>query len=485
MCIIVANCMRESTQLHRRLDTMTRVTAPLVTALAILGAFQSASSFPFKTGIRHDESDLRQSYVHFNAGVDGSEGGLHAFRESADALNSHADFLKGARVPSGELHNVVFVVRQRNLEELKRILYDVSDPLSTNYGNHMTFQEIDELVSNPVAHQEVVAYLSEAGATVIFSESQGECITARAEVGIWERMLNTKFHSYAKVSPSDPTKWPSSAMVFSRSDDYSVPIGLDEHIESIMNTIQIPVTRYQRDFVGDLAPIKHAAKSRFSEASNSYSGWTSPSQIQKRYNVLDASGHPRATQGALEAFGQKYCPTDLLAFQNLYDLPRTPVNYTYGPATYTSAECAAAGYTICIESNIDIQYLLAMADSPTLHYYSTFNTFAQWAQYAANSGVLPPLVISISYGDDEKRVSFGETNLFEVSTLKLGVMGVTVLIASGDDGVNTGQTRVNAALCGYAPQYPTACPYVISVGATQVQAPFIPIPFAPPFSHKM
>jgi tripeptidyl-peptidase I len=451
---------------------MTRVNALVVTALSILGAFQFASSFPFKTGIRHDESDLRQPFGNLDAGVDGSEGGLHAFRENADALMSHADFLKGARVPSKELHNVVFVVRQRNIDELKRILYDVSDPESTNYGNHLTPDEVHDLVFDPIAYEQVVEYLTTAGAVVLHEESQGECITARAEVGLWERMLNTKFHLYAKVTPAEPTKWPSSQTVFFRSEEYSVPGCLDAHVDFIMNTIQIPVTKYQRDFVSDLMPIKKPAKSRFSEASNTFAGWTSPAQLLRRYNILDNSGHPRATQGAFEAFGQKYCPTDLLLFQNLYDLPRTPINYTHVPATYTAAECIAVEYSICIESNIDLMYLLAMADSPTIHYYSDFNTFAQWAQYAANLGVLPPLVISISYGTDEKRVSFGEYNLFETSTLKLGVMGVTILIASGDDGVHTGQTRVDASLCGYSPQYPTSCPYVISVGATQVPAPF-------------
>lgn len=464
---------------------MTRGIGHVAAALAILVAFQSVSCFPLKTGIRHDESDLRQPCDHLDTGVDSSERGLHAFRESADALMSHVDFEKGARVPAKELHDVVFVVRQRNIDELKRILYDVSDPTSANYGNHMTYQEIHELVSDSIAYEEVVQYLTNAGATVVHEESQGECITARAEVGLWERMLNTKFHSYTKVSPAEPTKWPSAQTVFIRSEDYSVPVGLDEHVESIMNTIQIPVTKYQRDFVGDLASIKRPAKSRFSEASNSYAGWTSPAQIQKRYNILDTTGHPRATQGAWEGFGQKYCPTDLILFQNLYDLPRTPINSTYGPATYTSAECVASGYTICVESNIDIQYMLAMADSPTIHYYSDFNTFAQWAQYAANSGVQPPLVISVSYGDDEKRVSFGETNLFEISTMKLGAMGVTILIASGDDGVNTGQTRVNAALCGYSPQYPTSCPYVVSVGATQVISPFMTMIFYSSCCQKM
>lgn len=441
---------------------MTWALASAVTILAILGL---ASSFPFK----FDESDSRlSSYGPQDNRVDGSKRGLHALRETADALSSHADFLKGDRVRSKEFHDIVFVVRQKNINELKRILLDVSDPISANYGNHMTFQEIDDLVSNPIAHREVVEYLTAAGATVMHEQSQGECITARADIGLWERMLNTEFYTYSKISLADPAKWPSSQTSFFRSEEYSVPFGLDDHVESIMNTIQIPVTKYQRDFLDNHYPISSSTRSKFSLESKTYTGWTAPVQLQTRYNVFDTTGHPRATQGAFEAFGQKYCPEDLLPFQNLYDIPRVPINKTYEPATYTPAQCAAAGYDICIESNIDIQYMIAMANTPTIHYFSTLNTFAQWAQYAANSGVLPPLVISISYGNDERKISFGEYNLFEVSTMKLGVMGITILIACGDDGVHTGQTRNDAALCGYSPQFPTSCPYVISVGATQV-----------------
>ena len=134
----------------------------------------------------------------------------------------------------------------------------------------------------------------------------------------------------------------------------------------------------------------------------------------------------------------------------------------------TSAECLALGTDICVESNIDIMYMLAVSNTPTIQYYTTYETFAEWAQSVANSGVQPPLIISISYGDDERKVTASEYQLFETSTLKIGAMGSTIFIAAGDDGVHTGQTRVNPALCGYTPQYPTSCPYVISVGATQV-----------------
>ena len=444
---------------------MTRTSVSALVVLATLGALlHNACSFPFKSAGSLGESDSRLAHSPLDTGVDGSKGSLHAFRENAAGLSSHSNFLKGDRVSPTELHDVVFVVKEKNLDELKRILYDISDPVSTNYGNHMSFEEIQDLVSNPVAHQEVVAYLTEAGATVMEGVTKGECITARAEVGVWERMLNTEFHSYSKISVATV----SAHSRFIRSEQYSVPAGLDDHVAFVMNTVQVPVTRFQRDFLDNIHPISPSKKSRFAEASNQYEGFTSPDQILARYNIADNSGHPRATQAAFEAFGQKFSPEDLLLFQELYDIPRIPANKTYLPMVVTSAECLALGTDICVESNIDIQYMLAVSNSPTIHYYSTLGTFSEWAQSIANSGVQPPLIISISYGDDERKVTASEYQLFETSTLKIGAMGSTIFIAAGDDGVHIGPARSNATLCGYGPQYPTSCPYVISVGATQV-----------------
>eukprot|EP00656_Telonema_subtile_P049634 TRINITY_DN6209_c0_g1_i2.p1 TRINITY_DN6209_c0_g1~~TRINITY_DN6209_c0_g1_i2.p1 ORF type:complete len:240 (+),score=56.29 TRINITY_DN6209_c0_g1_i2:1107-1826(+) len=56
---------------------------------------------------------------------------------------------------------------------------------------------------------------------------------------------------------------------------------------------------------------------------------------------------------------------------------------------------------------------------------------------------------------------------FDTEMIKLGLMGVTVLVASGDDGVANFQARSSQAACGYNPSYPASSPYVTAVGATQ------------------
>ncbi|KAF3938743.1 Aorsin [Dactylella cylindrospora] len=89
----------------------------------------------------------------------------------------------------------------------------------------------------------------------------------------------------------------------------------------------------------------------------------------------------------------------------------------------------------------------------------------------------PTLVLSISYGGNEPdytaRYATRQCNEF----MKLGLMGVSVLFASGDFGVGgygsvcrdftTGE--YNDGLSGrFTPDYPATCPYVTAVGGTYI-----------------
>ncbi len=54
-----------------------------------------------------------------------------------------------------------------------------------------------------------------------------------------------------------------------------------------------------------------------------------------------------------------------------------------------------------------------------------------------------------------------------VEFMKLGLRGVTVLVASGDDGVANFPARTNKIQCGFNPSFPASSPYVLAVGSTQ------------------
>merc|ERR1711862_186363 len=79
----------------------------------------------------------------------------------------------------------------------------------------------------------------------------------------------------------------------------------------------------------------------------------------------------------------------------------------------------------------------------------------------------PPLINSISYGSIEPEMAASVMNTFNTEAMKLGTMGVSIFVSSGDDGVANFQARWDASKCAYTPSFPATSPYVTAVGATQ------------------
>ena len=395
--------------------------------------------------------------------VDASRGRLHAYREHSPGLTLHPDVIKGSRAHSTTEHDVVFLIKQRNMEELTRILHDVSDPRSKNYGNHLTSKEVIDLTSNPESHDETVAYLTAAGATVVLVEHAGGSITARAPISLWERMFDTEFHTYTLLLENGVGGAP---FAFIRTEKYSVPIGLDEHVSHVLNTVQLPELKSSKA-PPIRFPLNYTKSSRLGTDSVVLGGYLTPQSIINLYDIDDTTGHPQMIQAAYETVGQAYAPEDTASFQKFLGLPIRSVIASYGNKTVSPAWCKANGYTICAESNIDLQYMMGIADTPTIHWY-TDKPMAWYLFALVHAPKPPPLVISMSYGSEEQYMSESEYSTFEESAKKLSVMGVSILVAAGDDGAAPHTARRNAAQCKYMPMFPTSCPYVISVGATQV-----------------
>jgi tripeptidyl-peptidase-1 len=83
----------------------------------------------------------------------------------------------------------------------------------------------------------------------------------------------------------------------------------------------------------------------------------------------------------------------------------------------------------------------------------------------------PPNVISISYGSLEALIPVAYQRRQCAEFMKLGAMGVSVVISSGDSGVGPGGNVTNCLGSDhrvFTPDFPANCPYLTAVGGTEM-----------------
>ena len=72
---------------------------------------------------------------------------------------------------------------------------------------------------------------------------------------------------------------------------------------------------------------------------------------------------------------------------------------------------------------------------------------------------------------DEYSLTESITKAFDNEAMKAGLMGVTLIFGSGDNGAVGAFSveRRGPPYCRYAPTFPAVSPYVLSVGATMAR----------------
>lgn len=417
-------------------------------------------TFYLATLARCDASRRSFQHSYTPGGVrdkhDGQSIGTHVFGESIPLLSSRTDLIRHNRVHNSYVHEVMFVIRQNNMDELTRVLHDVSDPSSPNYGQHWTKDEVVALTANLEGRDAVTSYLQSKRASVISTSAGGEYVIAKACTSVWEAVFNTEFYTFHQTQSTGSIK------KVVRAEKYWIPRELETHIDSAFNVIDIPIPLF-----GNLPKSIPKPVSESNTLGSSFR-YITPGVIRNYYNMSQrVTGSVLSTQATFASIGQYLSPADLNYFQTQQGLTVQPISKSYG--NYTSnSQCVSDGNK-CIESNLDIQYIMGISQiSPTTYWY-TDSDFSSWLYAVANT-MNPPLVLSISYGQSEQYTSYSELNTFNNEAIKLGAMGVSIFVASGDNGANSPYVQVNGvSSCGYSPSFPATCPYVTSVGATSVR----------------
>lgn len=217
----------------------------------------------------------------------------HVFKETAASLHLRNDLMRKERVSSDHLHEVIFAVKLLNMDELTRILLDVSDPMSKNYGKHKTRVEVTEMTANPVANEKITEFLNAAGASIVSESLGGEYITARGTVAVWETIFNTKFYNFDHIHNENIL----STVV--RAEEYSVPLFLYEYVDSVFHTVQMP-------HVISKGPKISSSNLRDGNIkTNAVSGSITPTILKSFYNI-NGIAIANATQEVYATLTQHY-----------------------------------------------------------------------------------------------------------------------------------------------------------------------------------
>ena len=354
-------------------------------------------------------------------------------------------------------HQIVIAMKMKNMDKIKEILNDVSNPFSKNYGKHLTSDEVTRLTKNPTSVNHVLRFLKLHNLNIIDRTLNDEFITVEAPINALEKFLNTRFFEYEVKSN------PEQRLI--RTEEYYIPSYLSDHVSAVFNTVHFP----SPNVIADSLPMKKVIHSEaISLQSNILPKYVTPALINQVYQIPSNIGNSLASQAVYETIDQTFSPADLEKFQTRFQLTVEGVAHVIGGHS-SDKVCKKDGGNDCIEANLDIQYLMAVAQRvPSTYYYWSGKDFmVEWLVQVSKMEH-PPFVFSISYGSDESDLpdSYGAT--FDEVAIRLSVRGVTIVASSGDDGAISSNARKNSLFCGYAPSFPASSPYVVAVGGTMV-----------------
>eukprot|EP00455_Lapot_gusevi_P047651 TRINITY_DN6472_c0_g1_i11.p1 TRINITY_DN6472_c0_g1~~TRINITY_DN6472_c0_g1_i11.p1 ORF type:complete len:503 (-),score=170.35 TRINITY_DN6472_c0_g1_i11:18-1526(-) len=164
--------------------------------------------------------------------------------------------------------------------------------------------------------------------------------------------------------------------------------------------------------------------------------------------------NPKNIVAVAEFLEQYYNPDDLTRFFRLMGVPDQKVALLIGPNNATLGSITGG------EAQLDIQYLMAISVNASTWFWSVAGRneatqdpseepFLTWLFQVSNvTDSSPyPLVHSLSYDDTEETIPRAYADRLNVEFVKLGLRGVTLLFAAGDDGVASFEGRQDPTRC--------------------------------------
>jgi len=345
-----------------------------------------------------------------------------------------------AQQPTIELS---FAVKQQNTSALFDLHAAVSDPASSQYGHHLSNAAVASLVAPASESIDAVKlFISNHSAEWRCATPNCDFISCVVPISAANTMLSAEYKEYLH----------ESGVKARVTNQYSLPDYLAPHVDFVAPATRLPVIRsaVQRDSASDRHLLGGA-------------GGNTPSSLRTLYSIGSVEGTGATKQAATGFLGQYFKPTDLEQFYSKY--------YKVASGRTITAKGDAMGSSAGVEASLDVDYISSVGGNVTTEFWSfdghaptnpQNEPFLKWMQLVSNtSDADVPHVFSTSYGEDENSVSEDYANRINVEFAKAGVRGISLMFASGDDGVGS-----DCKDGSFDSKWPAASPYVTAVGGT-------------------
>jgi tripeptidyl-peptidase-1 len=337
--------------------------------------------------------------------------------------------------------DVLVGLRRSNVDRLNEFFWASSTPDNANYLNHLSWDAMGALVRpSETAIAGVLAWLASHGATDVRVAAHGDAIHASLSLSELEKMTSGRFATFVHAT--------SGRRIVRLTGGVSLPSRIAEYVETFTGLHGFPL---------ELDPIA-------SNAQINQSNQVTPKLIKSAYSIANVkkSGY-KNIQAIAQFQGQYVAPSDLSTFCKAYnpDGSDCKISKFVGQNTPTQPG---------VESMLDTEYIMGVGQGTETWVYSYPNfdfcaDLLTWANDVAAEDPHPN-VVSVSYGS--QKIDFCDSttiNRLSQDVQKLGAMGITVLIASGDDG-SGGMSRQGSNNGKLSPSFPASIPYAVAVGST-------------------
>jgi len=352
-----------------------------------------------------------------------------------------------------DIVKAIFVLKHddSSVRAFEKTLIDISTPSSVNYGKWLKPDEIIKSIAPAEANVKLVTdFLAKFGVTGRVSKFR-DMIHVTMPVKTANEMLQTEFALFRSVSERD--------VALPRiTKPYSLPSEVAKVVSIVDDIMRFPAMRSSPKSYGlDTTPLKD--DDEFGACGTKCNGYTTPAVLESAYSYSSPVAKVAAgnSMSVAEFQLQYWDQADLTSFNKACGTDAS-VHDTIGGNN--ERICSAGG---CVEALLDIEYIGAVANPiPLTVLYSADYSLLDWVDQVMSLDN-PPLVHSVSYGNDEiQQTSDAYMQSVNIEFMTAGAMGLSILFASGDQGV-WGRSGVGAT---YHPDFPAGSPYVTAVGGT-------------------